>query len=63
MVGEIQHPLDARLHAAAPRQRDGLAHGDADLPGRRHGPVAAGEQQQLAPRIDQQTDLVINLGG
>ena len=63
VVRKVDHALDARTQAESARllQRDRLAVRDADLARRRHRPVAAGEQQQLAPRVDQQRYLVVNL--
>lgn len=63
MIREMDHTLDARAEpeSASLFQRDGLAVRNADFAWRRHRPETAGEQQQLAPRIDQQRDLIINL--
>ena len=40
---------------------DGLAVGNANLAGSSQRSVAAGEEEQLAPRVDQQRDLVVDL--
>lgn len=42
-------------------QRDRLAERNSNLAGRRDRPETAREQQQLTPRVDQQTDLIVDL--
>lgn len=63
MVGKVDHALDARAEAqgAGLFQGDGLAVGNADLARSGHRAEATGKQQQLAPRVDQQRNLIVNL--
>jgi len=61
MIGEVDHALDARAQTEGSGllQRDGFAVRNADLARSGHRPVAAGEQQQLTPSVDQQRYLII----
>jgi len=63
MIGEVDHALDARAQTEGSGllQRDGFAVRNADLARSGHRPVAAGEQQQLTPSVDQQRYLIIYL--
>jgi hypothetical protein len=64
LVRKVEHLLNALLDAVVSGggQSERLFVGDADNAGRgRDGAVAAGEDEQLAPRVDQQRDLVVNL--
>lgn len=63
MIREMDHTLDARAEpeSACLFQRDGFTVRNSNLTRRRYRSEAAGKQQQLAPRIDQQRYLVIDL--
>ena len=63
VVGEVDHPFDARAQSQGSGllQRDGFAVRNADLARSAHRPVAAGEEQQLTPSVDQQRYLIVYL--
>ncbi len=63
MIREVDHPLDTRAQTqgAGLLQRDGLAVRNANLARGGHRAEAAGKEQQLAPRVDQQRNLIVNL--
>lgn len=63
MIGEMDHTLDARAEAkrASLFQRDGFTVRNTYLARRGHRTEATGKQQQLAPRVDQQGNLIVNL--
>ena len=63
MVREVDHSFDARAQSqsAGLFQSDGLAVRNSNLARRGHRAEAAGKKQQLAPRVDQQGNLIVNL--
>ena len=66
LLGEAEHLLHALLDPVSRRVLQAEAHvaGHADQAGlTRDGAVTRGENQQLAPGVDQERDLVINLNG
>ena len=66
LVGEVEHLLHALLDPVLPgaRQSQRLLVGHPNHARRRRdGAVAARENEELAPGVDQQSDLVIDLRG
>jgi hypothetical protein len=63
MIGEMDHALDARAEAqgAGLLQGDGFTVRNSYLARSGHRAEATGKQQQLAPRVDQQRNLIVNL--
>ena len=63
LFGEVQHFVHALIDAevSGRGQAEGLFIGDPDQTRRVDGSVAAREHQQLAPSVDQQCDLVVDL--
>ena len=61
LLGKVEHLLDTLLDAVLPGGVDGEGDvvGDPDDAGVGHGAVAAAQHQQLAPRVDQQSNLVV----
>ena len=63
LVRKVEHLLDPLLDPELPtrfRGQDPVV-GDPDDPGRADGAVAAAEDEQLAPGVDQERNLVVDL--